>query len=224
MKNSISKLAENFNSKFALNFISNRVRECANNTARGGASCFAPAPRLKRNFKFQDSAAELNFIRERNLKFYPASAGFAARNRASVGFAVHSLVAPYYALRVKNLERKSALSSAALSPNLKSAQIPNCAENKALNFAKVSIINPCENSAKNFKRNFILNFAENFTRNGANSASLLSRASVVDEPNLSPAKNLADAHTRRSKKNFTGGSCKRSSLHSCASELWIEKF
>ena len=204
MKNSISKLAENFNSKFALNFISNRVRECANNTARGGASCFAPAPRLKRNFKFQDSAAELNFIRERNLKFYPASAGFAARNRASVGFAVHSLVAPYYALRVKNLERKSALSSAALSPNLKSAQIPNCAENKALNFAKVSIINPCENSAKNFKRNFILNFAENFTRNGANSASLLSRASVVDEPNLSPAKNLADAHTRRSKKNFTG--------------------
>ena len=138
----------------------------------------------------------------RNLKFYPTSAGFAARNRASVGFAVHSLVAPYSALRVKNLERKSALSSAALSPNLKSAQIPNCAENKALNSAKAPTINPCENSARNFKRNFILNCAENFTCNGANSASSLSRASVVDDPNLSSAKSLADAHTRRSKKNF----------------------
>lgn len=139
----------------------------------------------------------------RNLKFYPTSAGFTARNRASVGFAVHSLVAPYSALRVKNLERKSALSSAALSPNLKSAQILSCAENKALNSAKAPTINPCENSAGNFKRNFILNCAENFTCNGANSASSLSRASVANDPNLIPAKSLAAAHVQRSKKNFT---------------------
>ncbi len=204
MKNSISELAENFNSKPALNFILDPARERAKNTARGGTSNFAPAPRLKRNFKFQDAAAELNFMSVRNLKFYPASAGFAARNRASVGFAVYSLVAPYSALRVKNLERKSALSSAALVLNLKSAQIPNCAENKALNSAKAPTINPCENFARNFKRNFILNFTKNSAHNGANSASSLSRASVVDEPNLSPAKSLADAHTRRSKKNFTG--------------------
>lgn len=203
MKNSISELAENFNSKSALNFISNRVRECANNTARGGAANFAPASRFKRNFKFQDAVAELNFIRGRNLKFYPTSAGFAVRNRASVGFAVHSLVAPYSAPRVKNLKRKSALSSATLSRNLKSAQILSCAENKALNSAKSPTINPCENSARNFKRNFILNFAENFTCNGADSESSLNRASAVDEPNLSPAKNLAAAHTRRLKKNFT---------------------
>ena len=203
MKNSISELAENFNSKSALNFISNRVRECANNTARGGAINFAPAPCFKRNFKFQYAAAELNFMSVRNLKFYPTSAGFAVRNRASVGFAVHSLVAPYSALRVKNLKRKSALSSATLSRNLKSAQILSCAENKALNSAKSPTINPCENSARNFKRNFILNFAENFTCNGADSESSLNRASAVDEPNLSPAKSLAAAHTRRSKKNFT---------------------
>ncbi|RKV91284.1 MAG: hypothetical protein D8H92_15870, partial [Campylobacter sp.] len=114
MKNSISELAENFNSKSALNFISNQACECAKNTARGGAINFAPAPRLKRNFTFQDAAAELNFISRRNLKFYPTSAGFAARNRASAGFAVHSLVAPYSAPRVKNPGRKSALSSAAL--------------------------------------------------------------------------------------------------------------
>ncbi|WP_297880972.1 DMT family transporter [uncultured Campylobacter sp.] len=199
MKNSILEPAENFNSKPALNFISNRVRECANNTARGGAVNFAPAPRLKRNFKFQYAAAKLNFISVRNLKFYPTSAGFAARNRASVGFAMHSLIAPYSALRVKNLERKSALSSAALSPNLKSAQIPNCAENKALNSAKAPTINPCENSARNFKRNFM----GNSTHSSANSESSLNRASAVDEPNLSPAKSLAAAHTRRSKKNFT---------------------
>lgn len=204
MKNSILESAENFNSKSALNFISDSVRERAKNTARGGAINFAPAPRLKRNFKFQDAATELNFIRERNLKFYPTSAGFAARNRASVSFAVHSLVAPYSAPRVKNPGRKSTLNSAALSLNLKSAQIPNCVESKALNSAKAPTINPCENSARNFKRNFILNCAENFTCNGANSASSLSRASVVDEPNLSPAKSLADAHTRHSKKNFTG--------------------
>lgn len=203
MKNSISELAENFNSKPALNFISNQACERAKNTAPGGKVNFAPAPYLKRNFKFQDAAAELNFIRERNLKFYPASARFAARNRASVSFAVHSLVAPYSALRVKNLERKSALNFAALVPNLNSAQIPNCAENKALNFAKAPTINPCENSARNFRRNFILNFAENFIRNGANSASSLSRVSAVNDPNLSPAKSLAAAHTRRSKKNFT---------------------
>ena len=203
MKNSISELAENFNLKPTLNFISNQACECAKNTAPSGAVNFAPTPYLKRNFKFQDAAAELNFMSVRNLKFYPTSAGFAARNRASVGFAVHSLVAPYSALRVKNLERKSALSSAALAPNLKSAKIPNCVENKALNSAKAYKTDPCENSAKNFKRNFILNCAENFTCNGANSASSLNRASAVDEPNLSPAKSLAAAHTRRLKKNFT---------------------
>ncbi|WP_297943188.1 DMT family transporter [uncultured Campylobacter sp.] len=220
MKNSISELAENFNSKSALNFISNQACECAKNTALNSASnvaftCaknttpdgtvnFAFACRFKRNFKFQNVDVRLNSIRGRNLKFASASTGFAARNRASVSFAVHSLVAPYSAPRVKNLERKSALNFAALVPNLNSAQILNCAENKALNSAKAPTINPCENSARNFKRNFILNCAENFTCNGANSASSLSRASVVDDPNLSSAKSLADAHTRRSKKNFTG--------------------
>ncbi len=194
MKNSIPELAENFNSKSALNFILNQACERAKNTARGSAINSAPALCFKGNFKFQDAAAELNFICKRNLKFYPASAGFAA----------HSFVAPYSAPRVKNIERKAALNLAALALNLKSAQIPNCAENKALNFAKATTINPCENSAKNFKRNFILNCAENFTCSGANSASSLSRASVVDEPNLSLAKSLAVAHTRRSKKNFTG--------------------
>ena len=203
MKNSISEPAENFNSKSALNFISNRVRECAKNTAPGDTVNFAPAPYLKRNSKFQDAAAELNFMSVRNLKFYPTSAGFAARNRTSVSFAAHSLVAPYSALRVKNLERKSALSSAALSPNLKSAQIPNCVENKALNFAKASAINLRKNSAKNFKRNFILNFAENSTHSGSNSAGLPSHARAANDPNFSPAKSLAAAHTRRSKKNFT---------------------
>jgi putative membrane protein len=219
MKNSISGPTENFNSKSALNFISDPVRKrakntalnsasnaafaCVKNTARDGAANFAPALRFKRNFKFQDAAAELNFMSVRNLKFYPTSAGFAMRNRASVGFAVHSLVAPYSAPRVKNPERKSTLNFATLSPNLKSAQIPSCAENKALNSAKAPTINPCENSARNFKRNFILNFAENFTCNGANSASPLSRASVANDPNLIPAKSLADANTRRSKKNFT---------------------
>ena len=204
MKNSISELAENFNSKSALNFISNRACERAKNTARDSAINFAPAPCLKRNFKFQDAAAELNFTSRRNLKFYPASAGFAARNRASVGFAVHSLVAPYSAPRAKNIEIKVALSSAALALNLNSAQIPSCVENKALNSTKVSAINPCENSARNFKRNFILNFTKTSTHSGANSASLLNCASAVDEPNLSPAKSLTAAHTRRSKKNFTG--------------------
>ena len=203
MKNSISELAENFNSKSALNFISNQTCKRAKDTAPGGVINFAPASRFKRNFKFKDATAELNFISVRNLKFYPTSAGFAARNRASVGFAVHSLVAPYSAPRVKNLERKSALNFAALVPNLNSAQILNCAENKALNSAKAPTINPCENSARNFKRNFILNCAENFTCNGANSASSLNRASAVDEPNLSSAKSLATAHMRRSKKNFT---------------------
>ena len=199
MKNSISELAENFNLKPALNFISNQACERAKNTAPGGKINFAPALCLKRNFKFQDEAAGLNFISVRNLKFYPTSAGFAARNRASVGFAMHSLIAPYSALRVKNLERKSALNFAALVPNLNSAQILNCAENKALNSAKAPTINPCENSARNFKRNFM----GNSTHSGANSASLLSRVSVVDEPNLSPAKSLDAAHTRRLKKNFT---------------------
>lgn len=203
MKNSISELAENFNSKSALNFISNQTCKRAKDTAPGGVINFAPASRFKRNFKFKDATAELNFISVRNLKFYPTSAGFAARNRASVGFAVHSLIAPYSAPRVKNLERKSALNFAALVPNLNSAQILNCAENKALNSAKAPTINPCENSARNFKRNFILNCAENFTCNGANSASSLNRASAVDEPNLSSAKSLATAHMRRSKKNFT---------------------
>ena len=199
MKNSISELAENFNSKSALNFISNQACERTKNTAPGGKVNFAPAPYLKRNFKFQDAAAELNFMSVRNLKFYPASAGLAARNSASVGFAVHSLVAPYSAPRVRNIEKKVALNFAALVLNLKSAQILSCAENKALNSAKVSAINPCENSAKNFKRNFM----GNSTHSGANSASLLSRVSVVDEPNLSPAKSLDAAHTRRLKKNFT---------------------
>ena len=203
MKNSISEPAENFNSKPTLNFISNQTCERAKNTAPGGAVNFAPAPYLKRNFKFQDAAAELNFISRRNLKFYPASVGFAARNRALVGFAVHSLVAPYSILRVKNIERKAALNLATLAPNLKPAQIPSYAENKALNPAKSSKTDPCENSAKNFKRNFILNFMGNSTHSGANSASSLNRASVVDEPNLSPAKSLATAHMRRLKKNFT---------------------
>lgn len=202
MKNSISELAENFNSKSALNFISNQTCKRVKDTAPGGVINFAPASRFKRNFKFKDATAELNFISVRNLKFYPTSAGFAARNRASVGFAVHSLVAPYSAPRVRNIEKKVTLNFAALVPNLNSAQILNCAENKALNSAKAPTINPCENSARNFKRNFILNCAENFTCNGANSASSLSRASVVDDPNLSPAKSLAAAHTRCSKKNF----------------------
>ena len=199
MKNSISELAENFNSKSALNFISNQACECAKNTARGGTVNFTPALCLKRNFKFQDEAAELNFISRRNLKFYPTSVGFAARNRASASFAAHSLVAFYPAPCVKNPGRKSALSSAALALNLKSAQIPNCTENKALNSVNASAINPCENSAKNFKRNFM----GNSTHSSANSESSLNRASAVDEPNLSPAKSLAAAHTRRSKKNFT---------------------
>ncbi|WP_297997796.1 DMT family transporter [uncultured Campylobacter sp.] len=203
MKNSISELAENFNSKSALNFISNQMCERAKNTAPGGAVNFAPAPYLKRNFKFQDAAAELNFICKRNLKFYPVSVSFAARNRASASFAVHSLVAPYSALRVKNLERKSALNFVTLALNLKPAQAMGRAENKALNSAKSSKTYPCENSARNFRQNFILNFAENYTRDGTNSASLLSRASVVDELNLSPTKSLAAAHTLRLKKNFT---------------------
>ena len=184
MKNSISELAENFNSKSALNFISNQTCKRAKDTAPGGVINFAPASRFKRNFKFKDATAELNFISVRNLKFYPTSAGFAARNRASVGFAVHSLIAPYSAPRVKNLERKSALNFAALVPNLNSAQILNCAENKALNSAKAPTINPCENSARNFKRNFM----GNSTHSSANSESSLNRASAVDEPNLSPQK------------------------------------
>ncbi|WP_298063711.1 DMT family transporter [uncultured Campylobacter sp.] len=205
MKNSISEPAENFNSGPALNFISNQTCERAKNTTPGGAVNFAPAPYLKRNFKFQDAATELNFIRERNLKFYPTSAGFAARNRASIGFAACNrtscnLTALYSALRVKNLERKSALSSATLALNLKPAQILSCAENKALNSAKAPTINPWENSAKNFKRNFM----GNSTHSSTNSASSLSRASIVNDPNLSLAKSLAAAHMRRSKKNFTG--------------------
>lgn len=199
MKNSISELAENFNSKSALNFISNQTCKRAKNTARGGAANFAPAPNLRRNFKFQDAAAELNFIRGRNLKFYPASVSFAACNRTSC-----NLTALYSAPRVKNPGRKSTLNFATLALNLKSAQISNCTENKALNSAKAPTINPCENSAKNFKRNFILNFTKNSTHSSANSVSSLSRASAVDEPNLSSAKSLAAAHTRRSKKNFTG--------------------
>ena len=175
MKNSILEPAEIFNSKPALNFISNRVRECANNTTRGDAANFAPAPCFKRNFKFQDADARLNSIRGRNLKFYPASAGFAARNRASC-----DLAALYSAPHVKNIERKSTLNS-----------------------VKVSVINPCKNSTRNFRQNFILNFMGNSTHSGANSASSLNRASVVDEPNLSPAKSLATAHMRRLKKNFT---------------------
>ena len=203
MKNSISELAENFNSKSALNFISNQTCKRAKDTAPGGVINFAPASRFKRNFKFKNAAAELNFICKRNLKFYPVSVGFAARNRASASFAVHSLVAPYSALRVKNLERKSTLNFIALALNLKLTQIPNCAENKALNSVKASAINPCENFARNFKQNFILNFAENFTHSGANSADSPSRASAANDPNLILAKSLADANTRRSKKNFT---------------------
>ncbi|WP_298706155.1 DMT family transporter [uncultured Campylobacter sp.] len=218
MKNSISELAENFNSKSVLNFILDPVCERAKNTASGGAVNFTPALCLKRNFKFQDEAAELNFISRRNLKFYPASADFAARNRASVGFAVHSLASPYSALRVKNLERKSALNFATLALNLKPAQIPSCAENKALNSAKSYKTDPCENSAKNFKRNFILNFAENSTHSGTNSASPLSRASAANEPNLSSAKGCPAAHARRSKKNFTkviaNDPCSASTPHS----------
>ena len=209
MKNSISEPAENFNSKSALNFILDPVRErakntalnsasnaafaCAKNTARGGAVNFASTLRFKRNFKFQDAVAELNFIRGRNLKFYPASAGFAARN----------LVALYSAPRVRNIERKSALNSAALALNLKPTQIPSCAENKTLNSIKSPKTNPCENSARNFKRNFILNFTKNSTRDGANSADLPSRSSAVNNLNLSFAKRRAAACVQRSKKNFT---------------------
>ena len=209
MKNSILEPAENFNSKPALNFISNQTCErakntalnsasnaaftCAKNTAPDGAVNFAFACRFKRNFKFQDANVRLNSIRGRNLKFYPASAGFTA----------HNLVALYSAPRVKNLERKSTLNFIALALNLKLTQIPNCAENKALNSVKASAINPCENFARNFKQNFILNFTENFTHSGANSASSLNRASVVNDSNLSPAKSLATAHMRRSEKNFT---------------------
>lgn len=205
MKNSILELAENFNSKSALNFISNQAYErakntalnsasnaafaCVKNTALCGAANFASALCFKRNFKFKDATAELNFISRRNLKFYPASADFA----------VHSLVAPYSAPRVKNIERKAALNLATLAPNLKSAQILSCAENKALNSTKASVINTCENYTKNFKRNFM----GNSTHSGANSASSLNRASAVNDPNLSSAKSLAAAHTRRSKKNFT---------------------
>ena len=218
MKNSIPELAENFNSKSALNFISNQTCKRAKDTTPGGVINFAPASRFKRNFKFKDATAELNFISVRNLKFYPTSAGFAARNRASVGFAVHSLVAPYSAPRVKNPGRKSTLNFAVLALNLKSAQILSCAENKALNSAKSSKTYPCENSARNFRQNFILNFVENFTRNGANSASSLSRASVANDPNFILAKSLAAAHTRRSKKNFTkviaNDPCSASTPHS----------
>ena len=214
MKNSISELAENFNSKSALNFISDPVRKrakntalnsasnvaftCAKNTIPDGAVNFAPASRFKRNFKFQDANVRLNSIRGRNLKFDPASAGFAARNRASC-----ELAAPYSAPYVKNPGRKSALSSAALALNLKPAQIPSYAENRALNSAKFSKTDPCENFARNFKGNFILNFAKNFTRDGVNSADSPSRASAANDPNFSPAKSRATAHTQRSKKNFT---------------------
>ena len=192
MKNSIPELAENFNSKSALNFISNQACERTKNTSRGDAVNFALAPHLKRNFKFQDANVRLNSIRGRNLKFYPASAGFTARN----------LVALYSAPRVKNIERKPVLNSAALALNLKLAQNMSRAESKALNSAKAPKINLCENSTKNFKRNFILNFTKNYTRDGANSAGLPSRAGAANEPNLSSAKSLADANTRRSKKNF----------------------
>ena len=213
MKNSISEPAENFNSKSALNFILDPVRErakntalnsasnaafaCAKNTARGGAVNFASTLRFKRNFKFQDAVAELNFIRGRNLKFYPASAGFAARNRVSCDLAVL-----YSAPRVKNIERKPALNSAALALNLKPAQIPSYAENRALNSAKFSKTDFCENSARNFRQNFILNFMGNSTHGSVNSASPLSRANVANDPNLIPAKSLVTAYTRHSKKNF----------------------
>lgn len=214
MKNSISELAENFNSKSALNFISNQVCECAENTALNSASnvaftCakntapdgavnFAPASRFKRNFKFQDANVRLNSIRGRNLKFDPASAGFTVRNRASC-----DLAALYSAPRVRNIEKKVALNFAALVLNLKSAQILSCAENRALNSTKFSKTDSCENSTKNFKRNFILNFTENSIHSGTNSASLPSRASAVNDPNLSLAKSLAAAYTQRSEKNFT---------------------
>lgn len=219
MKNSISEPAENFNSKSALNFILDPIRErakntalnyasnaafaCVKNTAPDGAANFAPALRLKRNFKFQDANVRLNSIREINLKFDPASVGFAARNRASAGFAERNLVALYSASHVRNPGRKSALNSAAIALNLKPAQIPSYAENRALNSAKSPETNPCENSARNFKRNFILNFAKNSTHSSANSASPLSRASAANDPNLILAKSLADANARRSKKNFT---------------------
>ncbi|AKT93533.1 DMT family transporter [Campylobacter gracilis] len=103
----------------------------------------------------------------------------------------------------ENFNSKSALNFATLSPNLKSAQIPSCAESKALNSVKVSTINLRENSARNFRRNFILHCTKNFTCNGANSASSLSRASAANDPNLSSAKSLAAAHTRRYERNFT---------------------
>lgn len=193
MKNSISELAENFNLKPALNFISNQACERAKNTAPGGKVNFAPAPYLKRNFKFQDANVRLNSIRGRNLKFDPALPTFAVRN----------LVALYSAPHVKNIERKSALNFAALALNLNPAQDMSRTENKALNSAKSPETNPCENSARNFKRNFILNFAKNSTHSGANSASPLSRASAANDPNLILVKSLADANTRRSKKNFT---------------------
>ena len=215
MKNSISKPAENFNSKSALNFISNQACErakntalnsasnaafaCVKNTAPDGAANFAPALRLKRNFKFQDANVRLNSIRGeslkrgRNLKFDPASPTFAVRN----------LVALYSAPHVKNIERKSALNFAALALNLNPAQDMSRTENKALNSAKSPETNPCENSARNFRQNFILNFMGNSTHGSANSASPLSCASAVNDPNLSPAKSLAAAHARRSKKNFT---------------------
>ncbi len=218
MKNSISEPAENFNLKSALNFILDPIRErvkntalnsasnaafaCAKNTARGGAANFAPTLCFKRNFKFQDAVAELNFIRGRNLKFYPALVGFAVHNRASASFTARNLVALYSASHVRNIERKSALNSAALALNLKSAQDMSRTENKALNSAKSSKTYPCENSARNFRQNFILNFMGNSTSNGANSAGLSSRTSAANDPNLSLAKSLADANTRRSKKNF----------------------
>ena len=234
MKNSILELAENFNSKSALNFISNQACECAKNTALNSASnvaftCaknttpdgtvnFAFACRFKRNFKFQNVDVRLNSIRGRNLKFASASTGFAARNRASVSFAVHSLVAPYSAPRVKNPGRKSALNSAALALNLKPAQDMSRTETEALNSAKSSKTDPCENSARNFKRNFIINFTKNSTHSGVNSAGLSSRISVANDPNFSPAKSLADAHTRRSEKNFTesfaNDPCSASTPHS----------
>ena len=198
MKNSILEPAENFNSEPALNFISDPVRERAKNTARGGAANFASALRFKRNFKFQDAVAELNFIRGRNLKFYPASVGFAACDHTARKFA-----ATYSAPCVRNIERKSALNSAAIALNLKPAQIPSYAENRALNSAKSSKTDFCENSTKNFKGNFILNFVENFTHSGANSASSLSRASAANDPNFSSVKSFAAIHTRRFKKIFT---------------------
>ena len=198
MKNSILEPAENFNSEPALNFISDPVRERAKNTARGGAANFASALRFKRNFKFQDAVAELNFIRGRNLKFYPASVGFAACDHTARKFA-----ATYSAPRVKNIERKPTLNSAALALNLKPAQDMSRTETEALNSAKSSKTDFCENSTKNFKGNFILNFIGNFTHSGANSASSLSRASAANDPNFSSVKSFAAIHTRRFKKIFT---------------------